>query len=883
MLANTLFFFRSALIKQKWILLGALVALIFFWVVLQHTVDKGVSRSLAEQDSSNELLVHALEDSIVRSFQSVNSSMLTLVETLPQLQDQLEMENVLREQLRTSPQLRSIDVLNSDGVIAVSVTRSSGQALNYSCIDQLKRDPMSEFVIDTPKHGRYPNDPFADRSTLTHIPFCFPVRDAQGELEKILIASINPQYFGNLFNSIGNTLETYVHLFRYDGESLLGLSPIMPDTTRLLREINETSWGQYRSEIDGKNYLVSYRSTSLLPLITVLVSDEQSALASWKHDEKMLRIFLMLAAAFTLIAALVIAVLLEKRRRAEGDIHLLSTAIRSTANAIFITNNAGEIHWINKAFTDLTGYSLDEVKGRNPNILNSGCHSREFFSELWQSILAGKSWRGELVNRHKDGFTMTVEQTVTPILSETGKAEHFIAVHEDVTARKSAEQRALFLADHDPLTSLPNRRYFEQYLQRLFSGHHRDNIAIFFIDLDRFKEINDTMGHEAGDALLIHTTANLSSLLPDTCLLARLGGDEFAVLSESCIDHHSQAKLAESIIGAVAQPFHYGEGTFSVTCSVGIAMSDYSASDASMMLRQADLAMYRAKHDGKNTYRFFDEAMDLLMKRRVFLQQQLEQAVHRESELSLRFQPQIEATTGRIYGAEALMRWEVGDGEWVSPAEFITLAEETGQILEVGVWLMESLFRQMADWNARGVPFGKISMNISSVQLARDTLAKRLLELLNKFSIPYYQVCVEITETTLMTNSEMVTENLRRLKASGITLSIDDFGTGYSSLSYLKALDADHLKIDRSFIIGIGINESDEHIVRATMALAHSLGLETVAEGVDSREQLEFLQDIACDYIQGYLFAKPLEAAEFECFIQDRTPQILSVEGNSYV
>ncbi|WP_140054601.1 bifunctional diguanylate cyclase/phosphodiesterase [Oceanospirillum sanctuarii] len=882
MLVNSLFFLKSALVRQKWIFLGALFVLVFLWLVLQHTVNKGVSRSLAEQEASNGLLAHALEDSVVRSFQSVNSSMITLVESLPQLGERIEVENILREQLRTAPQLRSIDLLNAEGVITATVTRNFGSKLSYSCIDRLKNEAMTEFIIGTPKPGRYPNDPFADRTALSHIPFCLPVRDEQGVVQQILIASINPQYFGNLFSSVSDTLHSYVQLYRYDGAGLLGDDQATPNTRALLTQVKETSWGQYRETISGHNYLISYRSTSLLPLITVLVSEENAALASWKHDERMIRLFLLLAAVFTIFAALIIAVLMEKRRLTEGDNYLLSTAIRSTANAIFITNRSGEIHWINKAFTQLTGYSFEEVKGKNPKILNSGCHSKDFFGGLWAAILAGKSWRGELVNRHKEGHTMTVEQTVTPIMNNQGEAEHFIAVHEDMTARKSAEQRALFLADHDPLTSLPNRRYFEHHLYDIFRSKNLNEVSILFIDLDRFKEINDTMGHEAGDALLIHTTDNLQKVLPEQALLARLGGDEFAVLSEGATEHHQQATLAEKIIAAVAQPFHYGDGTFSVTCSVGIAMGGYSATDASMMLRQADLAMYRAKHDGKNTFRFFDEAMDALMKRRVFLQQQLELAVHRETDLSLRFQPQVEAETGRVYGAEALLRWEVGDGEWVSPAEFITLAEETGQILEVGVWLMESLFRQMAEWNAKGLAFGKISMNISSVQLARDTLAQRLLDLLDKFSIPYTQVCVEITETTLMTDSEMVTENLRRLKKAGITLSIDDFGTGYSSMSYLKALDADHLKIDRSFIIGIGVNESDEHIVRATMALAHSLGMETVAEGVDSREQLAFLQKLSCDYIQGYLFAKPLDAADFEAFVEERNLMAETIEGQNY-
>ncbi|OOV85924.1 bifunctional diguanylate cyclase/phosphodiesterase [Oceanospirillum linum] len=867
---NSLSLLKSALIRQKWIFGGATLVLAFFWFVLQHTIDRGVSRSLAEQDSSNALLAHALEDSVVRSFQSVNSTMMSLVESLPQLEGRFEIENVLRERLRTSPQLRSLDLLNANGTIQATVTRNVGTNLSYSCVERLRADVMAEFIIGLPEPGRYPNDPFANRSALSHIPLCMPITDEKGQLQNILMASINPQYFGNLFSSVGDTLGSYVHLYRYDGELLLGHQQALPDIRELLPRVKETSWGQYRESIDGQNYLISYRSTSLLPLITILISDEKSALASWKHDERMIRLFLLAASIVTVIVALTIALLLEKRRMVQGDNILLSTAIRSAANAVFITNRSGDIHWINKAFTRLTGYSFEEVKGKNPKILNSGFHSRDFFRDLWSSILAGKSWRGELINRHKNGHSMTVEQTVTPILDERGVAEHFVAVHEDVSARKSAEQKALFLADHDPLTTLPNRRYFEQRLYQLFQDESLDLISIFFIDLDRFKEINDTMGHEAGDALLVHTSDNLRSILSENCLLARLGGDEFAVLTSHNDDYESQARLAELIISAVARPFHYGDGVFSVTCSVGIAMGGYSALDASMMLRQADMAMYRAKHDGKNTYRFFDKAMDALMKRRVFLQQQLELAVHREKDLSLRFQPQVDAATGQVYGAEALLRWEISAGEWVSPAEFITLAEETGQILEIGSWLMENLFQQMAIWNAKGFLFGKISMNISSVQLARDTLAQRLLNLMDKFSIPYSQICVEITETTLMADSEMVTENLKRLKQAGITLSIDDFGTGYSSMSYLKALDADHLKIDRSFVIGIGANESDEHIVRATMALAHSLGMETVAEGVDSEEQLTFLQKLSCDYIQGYLFAKPLKADDFEHFVKER-------------
>nr|WP_255487330.1 EAL domain-containing protein [Oceanospirillum sediminis] len=578
-----------------------------------------------------------------------------------------------------------------------------------------------------------------------------------------------------------------------------------------------------------------------------------------------------------LVVALLVLILLERRARSEDDNRLLSAAIRSAANAVFITDKEGHIHWVNDAFLRLTGYEVHEVYQQNPRILNSGQHSKAFFARLWQQVLNGDSWRGELVNRHKQGHALIVEQTITPIRNAGGDIEHFVAVHEDVTARKQAEQRALYLAEHDPLTGLPNRRYFEQKIYDCFMSEQVQPLAIMFIDLDRFKEINDTMGHEAGDDLLTSTTDKLTEILQEDYLLARLGGDEFAVLVTGRISHSRLSVLAQQIIDTVARPFVYKDASFSVTCSLGIAEGTTRRLDASQMLRQADMAMYRAKHEGKNTYRFFDESMDTLMQRRVFLQQQLEQAVQSDKELSLRYQPQVCAQTGLVTGAEVLLRWETESGEWISPAEFIGLAEETGLIMEVSNWLMESMFRQMAAWNRKKLPFGCISMNVSAVQLAREDLAAHLSELMQRFRIPVNQISVEITETTLMADSELVSDNLKKLKQAGLTLAIDDFGTGYSSLSYLKAIDADYLKIDRSFVIGIGENASDERIVEATIALAHSLKLRVVAEGVDSEHQLEFLREAGCETIQGYLFARPLTAEEFECYVEDKNMQSYSL------
>ena len=870
MLALPVSLLKNAALRQKWVLLCMLLVLLCFWMTLQHTARQGVARSLAEQETSNQVLLHALEDTVIRTFFSVNNAMQTLSERIAHADSTFNINTVLQEQLYASPQVRAIDVLTTQGVVVASVTKSVGVQMDYSCLAVLENEPQTEFVIENPRQGRYPHDPFAAQSAHSYIPLCVPVHDVQGQLSQVLVVSINPQYFYNLFASVTGSFGSDIHLYRYDGQKLLAVGEVEPNIEALLQRVKKRSWGQFRETIVEDKYLVSYRSTSVLPLVLVLVSDETSALAAWLHDEQMMRWFLLVISCITIVASLVIVVLREKRWQAQGDIRLLSTAIRSTANAIFITNKNGDIYWINNAFTLLTGYSFEEVNGKNPRILNSGYQHKDFYVALWATILDGQSWRGELMNRHKLGHTLVVEQTITPILDKNGSIEYFIAVHEDVTARKNAEEKALYIADHDALTGLPNRRYFERHLERVFKYANNMEVAVIFINLDRFKDINDSMGHAAGDALLIHTTANLQALLDESHVLARLGGDEFAVLVKNVTSQDQLTHFASNVVTAITKSFHYDEAVFNITCSAGVAIGNRKNSDAANMLRQADIAMYRAKREGKNTFRFFDKEMDKLIKRRVYLQQHIDLALQSATGFSLRYQPQVYAENGSLSGAEVLMRWEITEGEWVAPDEFITLAEETGQILDIGIWLMQSLFAQMADWNSRGVNFGKISINISAVQLARDTLAQRMLALMQAFSIAPEQLCVEITETTLMTNSELGTQNLQLLRDAGISLSIDDFGTGYSSMSYLNELDADELKIDRSFIIGIGGEGSDEHIVRATIALAHSLNLATVAEGVDSYEQLEFLQSLSCDYIQGYLFSKPLMAEEYERFIQEQ-------------
>lgn len=318
------------------------------------------------------------------------------------------------------------------------------------------------------------------------------------------------------------------------------------------------------------------------------------------------------------------------------------------------------------------------------------------------------------------------------------------------------------------------------------------------------------------------------------------------------------ADFAYELLDVVGQPFTYLESTFNVTCSIGISLGLVPEADSSMLLRQADMAMYRAKHQGKNTFRFFDKEMDTLMQRRVSLQQHLDTALQTGTGFSLRYQPQVDVATGSICGVEALIRWEMAPEQWVSPAEFIPLAEETGQIIEIGRWVIDAVCQQVSEWEAKSSCVGKTSINISVVELSRTDVAGYLLETMKMYGIKSNQISVEITETALMGRIAKVLSNLEKIKQAGITIAIDDFGTGYSSLNYLQEIEADYLKIDRSFVVGIKTRPSDEHIIIGTIALAHSLGLKVIAEGVETEEQLAFLKKHQCEYFQGYLYARPL-------------------------
>ncbi len=552
----------------------------------------------------------------------------------------------------------------------------------------------------------------------------------------------------------------------------------------------------------------------------------------------------------------------------EWEMTKLSSAVDQTADSIMITDRNGIIEYANPAFVDITGYSRDEAQGKTPGIFKSGHNTSDDYKQLWQTILNGEVYRNVLVNRKKDGTLYYEEKTISPLKDCDGNITHFISSGKDITERMQTEERLHHLAYHDILTDLPNRALFiERINTAINQSSGKDNrCAVLFIDLDNFKNINDTLGHGVGDLLLQAVPSRLLSCVRKYDTVARFGGDEFSLLLERLPNSQVVAKMAKKLIAILSEPYTIQNQTLYLTASIGISLSPDDSTDASTLIKNADTAMYRAKDTGRNNYQFYSTEMGTRAIERLSLETSLRVAMERD-EFELYYQPQVSLHSGRIIGAEALIRWHHPELGLVVPDKFIPLLEETGLIIEVGMWVLNTACKHGAAIISRtGEPF-RMAVNFSGKQFRDNALTEIVGEAIETNQFPAPLLDVEITETVLMQSDNYSLENISGLKALGVQLSIDDFGTGYSSLSYLKRFPVDIIKIDRAFVNGVTDNPEDAAIVTAVIAMAHSLKLKVVAEGVETQEQVEFLREYACDYLQGYLFSKPVSEKEFNALL----------------
>ena len=548
----------------------------------------------------------------------------------------------------------------------------------------------------------------------------------------------------------------------------------------------------------------------------------------------------------------------------ETTLRKLSMVVEQSPASVVITDLDGNIEYVNPKFINITGYSAREVIGQNPRLLRSGHTSHEQYQQMWQSIRAGKEWRGEFHNRRKDGTTYWESALISPIKAADGSITHFLAVKEDITVRKEYEEKLLRQANYDHLTGLPNRLLALDRLTQALVRGRRDAtmVALLFIDLDRFKEVNDTLGHAVGDQLLRETAERIRGCLRDEDTIARFGGDEFIVILTGLKTPMQSEVVIGKIAASFAAPYRLEGHEIYSSASIGVTVSPMDGHDPHILMRNADSAMYQAKADGRATYRFFTQQLNDRARARVSMDSRLRRALER-GELYLCYQALVDVATGATIGCEALARWRNPDLGDVPPAGFIPLAEETGLIVPIGAWVLETACRQMRDWLDAGLAISYVSVNVSSRQFRTGDLAVMVAEVLARTGLSAEQLRLEITESLLIEDVPRTAAILRELVDMGVGLAIDDFGTGYSSLGYLRRFPLRALKIDRSFIRDVTSNADAAALTEAIVAMAHRLKLKVIAEGVETAEQLEFLRGCACDLVQGFHLGRPVLAKIF--------------------
>jgi diguanylate cyclase (GGDEF)-like protein/PAS domain S-box-containing protein len=560
----------------------------------------------------------------------------------------------------------------------------------------------------------------------------------------------------------------------------------------------------------------------------------------------------------------------EKAEREE--LLLARKVFEVNSEAIMVSDAHNRIVRVNAAFEAITGYREFEVLGRDPKLLGSGRHDAAFFQTMWHTLRDDGYWEGEIWDKRKDGSEYPKWVHINTIRDSDARISHFVAVFSDISERKASEERIRYLAQHDALTGLPNRFTLAVHLEHALARAERagEKIGLMFIDLDNFKTVNDTLGHAVGDLLLCEVARRITSAVRKSDIVARIGGDEFVVVLESAHLPGDAGMVAQKILERMSEAVPVDGNELHTTPSIGIAIYPDDGSNSEDLMKNADVAMYHAKSAGRNNYQFYAEHMNQAAAVRVQMEARLRAAMA-ANEFSLHFQPQIDLSNGLVSGCEALLRWHNAELGWVPPASFIPLTEEIGLIVPLGEWVLRRACETAKGWLDAGIEFGCVAVNISPQQFRQRNFPQSVENILRETGLPAACLELEITESTIMETAEIAVAMLVRLKELGITLSVDDFGTGYSSLAYLKRFPIDRLKIDRSFVTDLETDPSDAAIATAVIALAHSLGLSVVAEGVETQGQSDFLRERGCDSVQGYFYCRPGPAEIAAAFCRQRS------------
>ncbi|ODB87551.1 hypothetical protein A3195_00910 [Candidatus Thiodiazotropha endoloripes] len=553
-----------------------------------------------------------------------------------------------------------------------------------------------------------------------------------------------------------------------------------------------------------------------------------------------------------------------------SDPALANRIFSAFKDGILVTDAKLQIIDVNESFSRVTGYSREEALGQKPQLLSSGRHGPDYYERMWQQLEQNGVWQGTIWNRRKNGEVYPEWLSIEALTDRRGDVTHYTAVFSDLSKHKDIHNQIHLMAYYDSLTGLPNRQLFSDRLDLSLSLARREKqkVALFFMDLDRFKDINDSLGHTTGDQLLNAVANRLTNSLRQSDTIARLGGDEFTVILSGIQDNEKALNVANKILDCFQQPFRVGRRDIHISTSIGISLYPEHSTDSEHLVRHADTAMYQAKEAGKNRFMLYTPQMGSQHKMRVTLENELRKALT-ENSLKLAYQPQIDLTSNKIITIEALARWNHPEIGAIPPNHFIPIAEKCGLINDLGSWVLHSACSQLAKWRQQiGIDL-RIAVNVSGIQLLEGRLDSDVRLALNANKLPPSSLELEITESVLMLENHEALNVLSNIKQMGVLISIDDFGTGYSSLSYIKRFDIDKLKIDRSFICDVSSSDCDRQLVRTIINMGHDLSLKVTAEGIEDKLQLDFLQESGCDLAQGYYISPPVSSGELTQLLQE--------------
>ncbi|WP_174874615.1 bifunctional diguanylate cyclase/phosphodiesterase [Vogesella oryzae] len=818
------------------------------------------------------LTARAMEDQLTQSLTVVEHT-LTLAGSDPQARQRLAFY------LQQAPYLRSVALADSTDRI-----RHSSNAANLGiALDRRMFMPQSTAPVAVLRSGSlFAGRDFADlrsaprqpADNLSFIPLLLDVPQPDGSWHTV-VAALNTDYFLNFYTSHLTALHGQIALLRYDGSLLIRSNPQPAATVyspALRIRLAQSEAGSFTEQLaDGRQLITAYRASRVYPFIIAVRLDRQQILANWRHEANfavaMVGSILLLLIGMASVYYLRFEKLEARRQRDEEQLRIAAAAFESQ-EGIFVTDADNTILRVNSAFSTITGYSEAEAVGQTPHLLSSGKHPQAFYDEMWRQLQSCRFWSGEIWNRRKSGDIYPEWLTITAVSDAQNHISHYVATLTDITQRKRAEEEIRNLAYYDPLTRLPNRRLLLERLQQAVgsAGRRGNEGALLFIDLDNFKTLNDTLGHDMGDLLLQDVALRLNQCVREDDTVARLGGDEFVILLPNLSKNHDEAaklaqRLGERIRLALNVPYDLAGHDYHATPSIGIAMFADGQHNGDELMKRADLALYSAKAAGRNAVHFFDPQMQKNLSERASLEAALRQAVAGD-QLRLLYQPQIDHT-GTIYGAEVLLRWQHPTLGLLSPDRFIALAEETGLIIPIGQWVLEQACLQLQQFSLQPAMAGlSLSVNISIRQLRQTDFTVQVQRILAASGAPPQRLVLELTESGLVDDIEASSRKMAPLRHSGVQFALDDFGTGYSSLAYLKKLPLDQLKVDQSFVRNVMHDQHDAAIVRTVIVLARALNLNVVAEGVETAEQLAFLQQQGCHNYQGYLFGQPMPLSE---------------------